>query len=272
MERTMDAQVGERLRAIRRQKGLSLHDVEARSDQEFKASVLGAYERGERAHLGAPPRPARGAVRGAARSVAPARGRRRDRSHRARSRPRATASPSTSCACTSSTTPTRQVLARYAVDDPAAAPGLQRPHAHDPPRRPPGPRRGARTQSRRAREPARASSACAHVSPDDRATRPSSHATPDASAAQAPGTLGSTWPAPSPDPGQGPRPGQPPHGGPARPARRAAAPGRGRVPRHDPRARQRDHGHAATAEARAGRSALRGAGRCSLEAGPRARP
>jgi len=41
--------VGERLRAIRRQKGLSLHDVEARSKQEFKASVLGAYERGERA-------------------------------------------------------------------------------------------------------------------------------------------------------------------------------------------------------------------------------
>ncbi len=41
--------VGERLRAIRRQKGLSLHDVEARSKLEFKASVLGAYERGERA-------------------------------------------------------------------------------------------------------------------------------------------------------------------------------------------------------------------------------
>jgi transcriptional regulator with XRE-family HTH domain len=41
--------VGERLRAIRRQKGLSLHDVEARSSEEFKASVLGAYERGERA-------------------------------------------------------------------------------------------------------------------------------------------------------------------------------------------------------------------------------
>lgn len=41
--------VGERLRAIRRQKGLSLHDVEARSGMEFKASVLGAYERGERA-------------------------------------------------------------------------------------------------------------------------------------------------------------------------------------------------------------------------------
>lgn len=42
------SQIGERLRSIRRQKGLSLHDVEARSDHEFKASVLGAYERGER--------------------------------------------------------------------------------------------------------------------------------------------------------------------------------------------------------------------------------
>jgi transcriptional regulator with XRE-family HTH domain len=41
--------VGERLRAIRRQKGLSLQEVEANSDLEFKASVLGAYERGERA-------------------------------------------------------------------------------------------------------------------------------------------------------------------------------------------------------------------------------
>jgi len=41
--------VGGRLRAIRRQKGLSLHDVESRSAFEFKASVLGAYERGERA-------------------------------------------------------------------------------------------------------------------------------------------------------------------------------------------------------------------------------
>ncbi len=41
--------VGDRLRAIRRQKGLSLQDVEASSGQEFKASVLGAYERGERA-------------------------------------------------------------------------------------------------------------------------------------------------------------------------------------------------------------------------------
>ena len=41
--------VGERLRSIRRQKRLSLQEVEAQSVQEFKASVLGAYERGERA-------------------------------------------------------------------------------------------------------------------------------------------------------------------------------------------------------------------------------
>src|SRR5688500_9915039 len=41
--------VGSRLRAIRKQKRLSLQDVEASSEQEFKASVLGAYERGERA-------------------------------------------------------------------------------------------------------------------------------------------------------------------------------------------------------------------------------
>jgi transcriptional regulator with XRE-family HTH domain len=41
-------QVGERLRNIRRQQGLSLQAVEATSDREFKASVLGAYERGER--------------------------------------------------------------------------------------------------------------------------------------------------------------------------------------------------------------------------------
>jgi transcriptional regulator with XRE-family HTH domain len=41
-------EIGERLRAIRHQQGLSLQDVETRSDNEFKASVLGAYERGER--------------------------------------------------------------------------------------------------------------------------------------------------------------------------------------------------------------------------------
>src|ERR1700680_3744577 len=41
-------QVGERLRDIRRQQGLSLQAAEAMSSREFKASVLGAYERGER--------------------------------------------------------------------------------------------------------------------------------------------------------------------------------------------------------------------------------
>ncbi|MFM8268513.1 MAG: transcriptional regulator [Ilumatobacteraceae bacterium] len=41
--------VGDRLRVIRRQKRLSLQEVEANSNEEFKASVLGAYERGERA-------------------------------------------------------------------------------------------------------------------------------------------------------------------------------------------------------------------------------
>ncbi|MGD0895271.1 MAG: transcriptional regulator [Acidimicrobiales bacterium] len=41
--------VGVRLRAVRRQKHMSLQAVEAASKEEFKASVLGAYERGERA-------------------------------------------------------------------------------------------------------------------------------------------------------------------------------------------------------------------------------
>ncbi|MEJ6720621.1 transcriptional regulator [Ilumatobacter sp.] len=41
-------QVGDRLRVIRKQKRLSLQEVEAQSALEFKASVLGAYERGER--------------------------------------------------------------------------------------------------------------------------------------------------------------------------------------------------------------------------------
>jgi transcriptional regulator with XRE-family HTH domain len=49
MSSTYKRQVGQRLRAIRRQKGQSLQDVEVASDHEFKASVLGAYERGERA-------------------------------------------------------------------------------------------------------------------------------------------------------------------------------------------------------------------------------
>ena len=40
--------VGDRLRTLRRQRGMSLLAVEEASGREFKASVLGAYERGER--------------------------------------------------------------------------------------------------------------------------------------------------------------------------------------------------------------------------------
>src|SRR6516164_5116883 len=40
--------VGDRLRNLRRQQSLSLLAVEETSGREFKASVLGAYERGER--------------------------------------------------------------------------------------------------------------------------------------------------------------------------------------------------------------------------------
>ncbi len=41
--------LGERLRLARRSRGWALTDVETRSGGEFKASVVGAYERGERA-------------------------------------------------------------------------------------------------------------------------------------------------------------------------------------------------------------------------------
>jgi transcriptional regulator with XRE-family HTH domain len=40
--------VGERLRAIRMQRGMSLQDVHRATGGEFNAAVLGAYERGER--------------------------------------------------------------------------------------------------------------------------------------------------------------------------------------------------------------------------------
>lgn len=48
LDRGYARSVGERLRMIRRQQGLSLQTVEERSNREFKASVVGAYERGER--------------------------------------------------------------------------------------------------------------------------------------------------------------------------------------------------------------------------------
>jgi len=40
--------IGDRLRAIRRQRGWSLRDAEQASHSEFSASALGTYERGER--------------------------------------------------------------------------------------------------------------------------------------------------------------------------------------------------------------------------------
>ncbi|MCZ7532807.1 MAG: transcriptional regulator [Acidimicrobiia bacterium] len=43
-----NVKVGERLRAIRLQREMSLQDVHRATDGEFKAAVLGAYERGER--------------------------------------------------------------------------------------------------------------------------------------------------------------------------------------------------------------------------------
>lgn len=42
-------QLGERLRAIRNQQGLTLQEVEERSDGVWKAVVVGSYERGDRA-------------------------------------------------------------------------------------------------------------------------------------------------------------------------------------------------------------------------------
>ncbi len=46
--RDLNRALGERLRAARRARGWSLLDVEEKSGHEFRASVLGAYERGER--------------------------------------------------------------------------------------------------------------------------------------------------------------------------------------------------------------------------------
>jgi transcriptional regulator with XRE-family HTH domain len=40
--------IGMRLREVRRKRGLTLHGVERATREEFKGSVLGAYERGDR--------------------------------------------------------------------------------------------------------------------------------------------------------------------------------------------------------------------------------
>lgn len=49
MTRDYQQQLGDRLRAIRSQQGVTLQDVEERSGGEWKAVVIGSYERGDRA-------------------------------------------------------------------------------------------------------------------------------------------------------------------------------------------------------------------------------
>ncbi len=48
VESSFSIQVGQRLRAVRRMRGLSLDDVERDSDGRWSASAVGAYERGFR--------------------------------------------------------------------------------------------------------------------------------------------------------------------------------------------------------------------------------
>lgn len=48
MVEKFNVSLGQRLRAARRQRGWSLGEVESITAGEFKASVVGAYERGER--------------------------------------------------------------------------------------------------------------------------------------------------------------------------------------------------------------------------------
>ena len=45
---SLNALVGEQLRAVRKRRRMTLAQVEEASDGEFRTSVLGAYERGER--------------------------------------------------------------------------------------------------------------------------------------------------------------------------------------------------------------------------------
>lgn len=48
MDESFNRALGARLRSARRRRGFSLIEVEEISEREFKASVLGAYERGDR--------------------------------------------------------------------------------------------------------------------------------------------------------------------------------------------------------------------------------
>lgn len=48
MNRDYSKELGDRLRKIRQQKGMSLQDVQHASEDRWKAAVVGAYERGDR--------------------------------------------------------------------------------------------------------------------------------------------------------------------------------------------------------------------------------
>ena len=127
--RPYSRKVGERLRAIRRQKRLSLQEVEAQS----RAGVQGLGARCLRArragHLGASARAAGPVLRGAGRPAAAARGDGPARRPR-HSRRRPTRSwRSTSSSSSQLTGAPFEMLVALPADDPGAAPGLQRPGA-----------------------------------------------------------------------------------------------------------------------------------------------
>ena len=131
------------------------------SSQEFKASVLGAYERGERA-ISVPrlQRLARFYNVPVDQLLPARRGRRlRGADERGRRPPRRPLGRADSVTIDLTRLgvarrPERRAARPLPADDPGAAAGLQRPHAHHPPRRPAGHRLHPRHLRRRAPSPA----------------------------------------------------------------------------------------------------------------------
>ena len=149
--------VGERLRAIRRQKRLSLQEVEAasRRSSRRRCSAPTSGASGPSRCPGSSAWPASTTCRSTSccprddgPSFAPADGR---RPHRAAPEPAAQDHASTSRRLDELDGPEAEMLTRYLRDDPGAAPGLQRPGAHHPPRRPAGHRLHPRRHRRRRR-------------------------------------------------------------------------------------------------------------------------
>ena len=155
--------VGERLRGIRRQKRLSLQDVEADSLQEFKASVLGAYERGERAI--SVPRLQRLArfYNVPVDQLLPADegpefdSGERHRPHRTSGRARPREDRDRPDPARRDQRARRRDAHPLPRDDPGAATGLQRPRAHRARRRPAGDRLHPRRRGRPSQPPPRGS-------------------------------------------------------------------------------------------------------------------